>query len=174
MFLIVGLGNPGLKYKNTRHNFGFMTLDELRKQNDLPKFKMNKKLLAEISSGEIGDRKVVLAKPQTYMNESGLVVKAIFNFQFSKNLIIVHDDIELPLGELRISQNISAKGHNGVRSIIQHLGTKDFLRLRLGIQMYEVPPHTLDKFVLGRFSKEEKPLVDKVIKNACLELENLL
>ena len=157
MFLIVGLGNPGKKYEKTRHNVGFMVVDKLK--------------LLDI-------KKVVLVKPQTFMNDSGKAVRALTKSYTldPKNLIIIHDDIDLLIGKIRISKNRGAGGHKGVESIIKELKTKNFIRLRIGIKPkpYTLNPKTLDKFVLQKFNKKEKEIIEKVIEKSIEAIEMML
>lgn len=157
MFLIVGLGNPGKKYEKTRHNVGFMVVDKLN--------------LLDI-------KKVVLVKPQTFMNDSGKAVKALTKSYTldPKNLIIIHDDIDLLIGKIRISKNRGAGGHKGVESIIKELKTKNFIRLRIGIKskLYTLNLKTLDKFVLQKFNKKENEIIEKVIKKSIEAIEMML
>jgi len=183
MILIVGLGNPGFKYRKTRHNIGFMALDNFQKENNFPKFKLNKKAKAEISKAFLDGQEVFLAKPQTYMNNSGSAVKFLtkengFN---EKSLIIVHDDFDLPFGEIKISQNSGSGGHHGIQSIIDHLKTQNFTRVRLGIKpiieglssQADSGKLKAENIVLKKFSKEEKQLT-QIIKNAGLAINKLI
>jgi len=135
MKLIIGLGNPGEKYEKTRHNIGFRAVDKFQRNNNFPEFSFPKKFQAEISKGILNNEKIIIAKPQTFMNLSGKAIKALIkNYKLeTKNLIIVHDDIDLPLEKIRIVKNRGAGGHRGVESIIQGLGTKNFIRFRFGI-----------------------------------------
>ncbi len=173
MIIIIGLGNPGKKYKNTRHNIGFQIIDEFRKKNDLPEFKLSKKFNALISKEFFVKKEIILVKPQTFMNNSGKAVKAIFNFQFSnKSLIIIHDDIDLPLGKIKIVKKRGSAGHKGVQSIIDELGTKNFVRLRVGIKATNSEQQTknnlnVEKFVLQKFEKSEEKIVKEVIRQSC-------
>ena len=165
MILIVGLGNPGEKYKNTRHNIGFLVVDEFREKNNFSEFRLSKKFIALISEGVFNNEKIVLVKPQTFMNESGKAVKSII-----KNIggpvlpMIIHDDIDLPLGKIKIVKNRGAAGHKGVESIIREIGTKNFIRFRIGIQPQKAKPKNAEKFVLQKFEKEEEKIVKEVIK----------
>ncbi len=170
MKLIIGLGNPGLKYKKTRHNLGFRILNELQKENDFPKFKFAKRFKADISEGILNGERTILAKPQTFMNSSGQAVKALVGFYKLdlKDLIVVHDDLDLPVGEFKISENSSSAGHNGVKSIIQELGTQDFARVRLGIKSQTPQVMETKDFVLAKFTKEEKVILDSTIKKAVI------
>jgi peptidyl-tRNA hydrolase, PTH1 family len=164
--LIVGLGNPGQEYQNNRHNIGFQVLDELT-----PDFKLDKKFKAEIFK----DDNFILAKPQTFMNNSGFAVKALKTFYKIKteNIIVIHDDIDIQVGTIRISQGASSGGNNGVESIIKELGAKDFIRIRVGVANAMREKIPADKFVLQNFSPADK----KIIKNLMpqiLEALNLL
>ncbi|OHA63184.1 MAG: hypothetical protein A2842_00125 [Candidatus Wildermuthbacteria bacterium RIFCSPHIGHO2_01_FULL_48_25] len=155
MYLIVGLGNPGKKYEKTRHNAGFMVLDELEKK-ELPEAR--------------------LLKPDTFMNDSGsAVLKATKNYKLpTKNLVVVHDDIDIPLGKIKVSKGSGSAGHKGVESIIQALGTKDFTRIRIGILPPEGKPADVENFVLKPFKKEELPLLTTAITSALSILESKL
>ena len=162
--LIVGLGNPGREYVDTRHNVGFMVVDHLA--NDLRlSFNDEKRWTAKIAR----DGARYLLKPQTYMNESGLAVGKVATFYKidPDQILILYDDIDLPLGRLRIRGSGSAGGHNGMRSVINHLGTQDFPRLRLGIGW---GGKGAIKHVLGKFSDEERSELEKSVKNAVLAL----
>lgn len=161
MHLIVGLGNPGKEYEKTRHNFGWMVLDALT--ND---WKISKKFKAELAE-LAGKQKILLAKPQTFMNNSGDSVKLLTSYYklTSDNFILIHDDLDLPLGTIKLSTNSGAAGHHGVLSIIEALGTKNFTRLRLGIgpRPPEIPG---DKFVLQKFTREKMATVKQVVREA--------
>lgn len=154
MVLIVGLGNPGRKYKKTRHNIGFKVIDALKR--------------------EIFNKDVVLLKPQTFMNQSGKAVKILTSkYKIpATNMIVVHDDIDLPLGTIRVSKDVSSAGHKGVQSIIDELGTQDFTRVRIGIK----PRHKVDteKFVLEKFTKQEEKQIKQIIKEAVFKTKQLL
>ncbi|MFH1193910.1 MAG: aminoacyl-tRNA hydrolase [bacterium] len=161
MKLIIGLGNPGKKYEKTRHNLGFMAVDFLRAAAGAPDFKMNKKLAAEVSkSGEI-----IFAKPQTFMNLSGeAVAKLLSFFKLSPaDLVVIHDDLDLDFGKIKTGAGHGAAGHNGVKSIIELLGTKDFNRVRLGVGRppIHLPP---EDYVLQNFSPAELPLLPDLFK----------
>ncbi len=184
MFLIVGLGNPGLKFRKTRHNIGFRVLDAFQKENNFPKFRMNKKTKAEISKGTISGKEIMLVKPQGFMNNSGFSVKALGAFgapkapsAFNNSLIVIHDDFDLPFGEVKITENSGSAGHHGVESIIQALGTRDFKRLKIGIRpKIETSggssPVNLkaEDFVLKKFSKDEEKQLPKITELACQKL----
>jgi PTH1 family peptidyl-tRNA hydrolase len=167
MFLIIGLGNPGKKYKNARHNAGFLTLDELQKENNFPDFKLEKTFLAEISRGFLEGEKIFLAKPQTFMNESGKSTKILAskNKIPVENIIVVHDDMDLPLGATRIVKKRGSAGHKGVESIIEHLKNKEFIRIRIGIQPKTGKPKSPEKFVLQNFNKNDEKSVKEALKS---------
>ena len=154
MILIVGLGNPGKKYKYTRHNVGFQVIDELTK---------------------IKRRGWFLAKPQAFMNQSGKAVKKLVtSYRLPvTSLWVIHDDIDLPLDKIRISKGQGAAGHKGVQSIINELGTKDFWRVRIGICPKKGKPKNVEKFVLQKFTKEEEKVVKEVIQEAIKKLREL-
>ncbi len=169
MILIVGLGNPGDKYKNTWHNLGFLAVDEFKEKNNFPDFKLSKKFNALVSEENLNGEKIVLAKPQTFMNNSGRSVGSLIgNWKLEiGNLIIVHDDIDLPLGKIKISKNSGSAGHKGVESIIKELGRKDFTRIRIGIQP-EKKPENAEDFVLRKIPKEKnlKEILEKAVEAA--------
>lgn len=175
MFLIVGLGNPGKKYEKTWHNAGFLAVESLAKNNNFPNFRIFKKCRAEISENFLGKEKVILAKPQTFMNNSGVSVKLLLkNWRMEPNsLMVVHDDIDLPLGKIRISKSKGTAGHKGIESIMNNLGTKDFIRIRVGIQPSNGKPKNLENFVLKRIKGEgsSKGMLDKVNKTVEMILE---
>lgn len=158
MYLIAGLGNPGPKYRKTRHNVGFMVLDLLaeRQRGSFDSFKGS----SLVCSTQIAGQEVLLAKPQTYMNLSGRAVRELARFRSVpfENCLIVYDEVSLPLGSIRIRKAGSAGGHNGMRSIIETVGTQDVPRLRIGIGP-DHPVDNLSKYVLGNFRfSERKPL----------------
>lgn len=168
MKLIVGLGNPGKEYENTKHNLGFRVVEEinskLKDQNS--KFTFDKLFQAEITKGKIEAEDVVLVKPQTFMNESGIAVKKIvtrFSLNVKKDLIVVHDDLTIDFGKLKISTGNSSGNHNGVQSVIDHLGTQDFIRVRLGIGRGDGIIHDV---VLSKFKPDEQQTADEMVQNA--------
>jgi len=154
MILIVGLGNPGKKFEKTRHNIGARVIDELERLNL---------------------KGVILAKPTTFMNDSGKAVKKLVTRYklHVTSLYVVHDDLDFPLGKIKISAGKGSARHKGVQSIIDELGTKNFVRFRIGInpKPYTLYPKTLNKFVLGEFTKEEEKIVKKAIKKTCQTVE---
>jgi peptidyl-tRNA hydrolase, PTH1 family len=161
--IIVGLGNPGSKYANTRHNAGFFVIDELARRLGAPESR--KRFRGEISEVRFGDYKLVLVQPQTFMNESGVTVREAFHWYKPAldQMLIVVDDLDLPFGDLRLRAKGSAGGHNGLKSIIQHLGTQDFPRLRVGIGRGR---SATVAHVLSRFAPEEEANLPKVISRA--------
>ncbi len=180
MKLIVGLGNPGEKFEKTRHNLGFWILDEFKKRQKFPKFKLQKKLFSLISEGEIFGEKIVLAKPQTFMNNSGKAVKLLIkNYQLSKAmaelsryLIVVHDDLDIPLGKFKISFGKGSAGHKGVQSIIDELKTKDFVRLRIGIFPGKKPKEK--DFVLKKFKEKERKILREIFQKIFEAIETIV
>ena len=174
--LLVGLGNPGAEYDKTRHNVGFMVLEEIARQHNCI-FRESKKLYGRTCEYGSGTSKSRLLMPNTYMNESGKSVRSAkdwFNFE-NHQLIILVDDMDLPLGKIRVRSKGSAGGHNGLKSIINHLGTTEFKRLRIGIgSPSNIPTERRSKtvsHVLGRFSKEEFLIINIIIKEimSCIE-----
>lgn len=163
MKLIVGLGNPDKQYNETRHNAGRSAIAYLAKKENFGEFQIFKKLESAIAQ----KNKVILALPQTFMNDSGRAVKKLKNY-FKvppENIFIIHDDADLPLGELRISQGSGAAGHQGVASIIKSLATKNFIRYRMGIKTKVLAgrKRRLENFVLQKFPPTEKKIMEKVI-----------
>ncbi|MFA6254998.1 MAG: aminoacyl-tRNA hydrolase [Patescibacteria group bacterium] len=175
MKLIVGLGNPGKKYETTWHNVGFLVIDLLKTKQagEFLSCNKSKKFKAEICENNSPEEKIILAKPQTFMNNSGQAVKAIGRFYKIKpeNLWVIHDDIDLPLGKIRISQNASAAGHKGVQSIIDEVGTQEFIRFRLGIQPITPLKMPTEKYVLQKIDSESKVIIDEVIEKVLAALE---
>ncbi|MGD0576470.1 MAG: aminoacyl-tRNA hydrolase [Candidatus Staskawiczbacteria bacterium] len=165
MIIIIGLGNPGEQYKNTRHNVGFMALDEFARKNAFPDFKLNKKAKAELSEKE----NVILVKPQTFMNDSGKAVKEIIKNRSTENLVVIHDDIDLPVGKIKIVKERGSAGHKGVESIIKNIGNKGLIRFRVGIGSDK--KQEAMKIVLKNFSAEEKKLADETISKTVQALE---
>ena len=165
-WLIVGLGNPGDQYENTRHNVGFRALDELAETANVPVQKLKHKALTNTCT--IAGVKVLLMKPVTYMNLSGEAVSDAARFYKipPEHVIVLCDDVSLPVGKLRIRKNGSAGGHNGLKSIIQHLGTDQFPRVKIGVGEKPHPDYDLADWVLGKFGKEDKTRVDEMVQKA--------
>lgn len=166
-YLVVGLGNPGAKYETTRHNAGFLCITRLE---DTLNFKAKKlKFHALIGDAKIGTHKVLFMKPQTMMNNSGVAVKECASFYKIpvENIIVIFDDISLEPGKLRIRRKGSAGGHNGIKSIIAHLGSENFPRIKLGVGTKPHPDYDLADWVLANFPKKDIPAVREAIDNAC-------
>lgn len=172
MFLIVGLGNPGKKYERTRHNLGFHVIDLLSERHQINVTKQAHHAL--IGEGSIGTQKVVLAKPQTYMNESGRAVQALLSWHkvSTDHLVVVCDDLDLPPGTLRLRTRGSSAGHKGVQSIIDTISTQAFPRLRLGVG--KVPKTQTNQHVLGNAPQHEKNLLAAAVVRAADAIERLL
>ncbi len=171
MDLVVGLGNPGKNYENTRHNAGFMVVDEIAKMcgADISQ----KAHRALVTKAVFNGKKIILAKPQTFMNLSGESVRALFDYYKPEKLIVVYDDITLDVGGIRVRKSGSAGGHNGMKNIIQQLGTNEFERVRVGVG--EKPSKMdLADWVLSRFKPEEREDLDNAIDNAVKAVELML
>lgn len=167
--LVVGLGNPGLRYARNRHNVGFMLVERLARAHHL-RF-ARKRFNAEIAEGEIAGARVMIAKPQTFMNLSGESVGKLLAFYkiASHDLLVVYDDLDLPLGKLRLRAKGSAGGHHGMESIIARIGTADFPRLRIGIGRPN-PDDDIDH-VLGNFESADRALMDEPFARAAEAIE---
>jgi PTH1 family peptidyl-tRNA hydrolase len=177
MYLIVGLGNPGKKFQKTRHNLGFLVLNFFAKKNKFPKFKLEKSFLALISKKKINKKEVVLMKPYTFMNQSGMAVKLFIQknpIEYESSLLVVHDDLDIPFGKIKISFGKSSGGHKGVESIIENLNTKNFLRLRVGIGQKEGLKIQKVNFVLQNFSEKEMKELKNIIEKASLAINVLI
>jgi peptidyl-tRNA hydrolase, PTH1 family len=178
MKLIVGLGNPGMGYSANRHNIGFICLNHFARLHKIAFDKKQGK--ARVGIGDISGQKVVLARPQTFMNASGQAVSFLMQkYSLSlDDLMVVHDDLDLPVGKIRIRKGSSAGGHKGVESIIACLGSKDFIRIRVGIGRPSPPDQTRGEeiidFVLGDFSKEEEKVMDETISRVSDAIHSLL
>ncbi|MEO1508719.1 MAG: aminoacyl-tRNA hydrolase [Cyanobacteria bacterium J06633_23] len=167
--LLVGLGNPGQKYERTRHNIGFEIIDELARAWSI-KLSDNKRFQGLVGETRgLSDSRLILLKPSTYMNRSGQSVRSVLDwYKLSPNdVLIIYDDMDLPIGKLRLRLSGSAGGHNGMKSIISHLGTQDFPRLRLGISRANSSENQADRtvvgHVLGKFAPDERKVVDAAI-----------
>lgn len=174
MYLIVGLGNPGRQYEATRHNMGFDTIDCLIEKHNVPQGGV--KFNAMYGKGIIGGDKAILMKPLSFMNLSGGPVRDMVNFfkiDPEKELIVISDDIDLEPGQLRIRKQGSAGGHNGLKDIIQKLGTQNFIRIKVGVgakpQGWDLADH-----VLSRFSDSDRKLVDEAIQEAADAVEKII
>jgi PTH1 family peptidyl-tRNA hydrolase len=163
--VIIGLGNPGKKYEDTRHNVGFITIDKISDKWGIPV--QQSKFRAIVGEGRIETEKVLLVKPQTYMNLSGESVAEIIKFYklTPDDLLVIYDDLDLPTGQLRLRIKGSAGGHNGIKSLIQHLGTQEFNRIKVGIGRPQ-PGRSVSEYVLQDFPAAERPLIDKAVEHA--------
>lgn len=173
MKLIIGLGNPGKEYALTRHNVGFMVVNGLINELGL---KVQAKFKGEIAQTNLKSESVIFFKPHTYMNASGEAVRLVKDFYQiePKDIFVIYDDLDLPVGKIRLREKGSAGGHNGMKSVIQHLGTQDFPRLRIGIDKNALI-ETKD-YVLGRFSKQEEDTITQAIlksKKAALDFPSM-
>lgn len=174
MYIIVGLGNPGREYNNTRHNIGFNVIDTLAEQENIPV--LEKKHKAVVGRGYVEGQKCVLAKPQTFMNLSGESVRQLVDYykvDETSQLIVISDDISLEPGQIRIRKKGSAGGHNGLKNIIAHLGHDNFIRIKMGVG--EKPRgYDLADYVLGHFSGKELTVVEEAQKRAADALRTII
>ncbi len=173
MICIFGLGNPGLKYKKTRHNAGFRVIDLLAKEYGVRM--KNSRFQAKIGEGRVHGKKILLVKPQTYMNDSGWAVSAILDYFRvpAGDIVVLVDDMDLPLGALRIRENGSAGGHNGLKSIISYLKSEEFTRVRIGIGKPEGGKGTIPH-VLGKFSGEEGEVAEQSFRRCAQAIDCLI
>ncbi len=183
MIIIVGLGNPGTKFNHTRHNTGFMAIDFFAKKNDFPDFTSSKKYHSLVSEGTIEKTspnsdghqnhgtKVFLVKPETFMNESGKALASILKNKNDATLIVIHDDIDMPLGKIKFSKDSGTGGHKGVNSIIQHLGNNNFIQLKIGIATND---EKAEDVVLKKFTKEEEEILGQIIEKSAKSLDYLI
>ncbi|WEV45191.1 aminoacyl-tRNA hydrolase [Streptococcaceae bacterium ESL0687] len=172
--MIVGLGNPGSKYKDTRHNVGFMVVDDLAKEYNLT-FTRDKTFAADIATTFINGEKIYLVKPVTFMNESGKAVGPLLSYYGldNENLLVIYDDLDMDPGKIRLRAKGSAGGHNGIKSIIAHTGSPVFNRIKIGIGRpkhgMKVPDH-----VLGKFDTDDSISIDLAIEKACQACEDYI
>lgn len=175
MHLIVGLGNPGEKYEGTRHNTGRMALQLFAKKHDFSEWRFDKKMNAEVCEGKVGKEKVTLLAPDTFMNNSGKAVAYLVKSKKAAlDTVVVYDDLDLPLGMMKLSFGRSSGGHNGLESIIRAIHTKDFPRIRIGVSpatpggklKKPAGEEAVLKFLLGKFSEKERDALKKVFKKA--------
>lgn len=166
MKLIVGLGNPGREYVHTRHNAGFEVMDAIA--DHVSADISQKKFKALIDKVRIGNESVLLMKPQTYMNNSGEAVRAAMDFYHltPQDLLVIYDDMDMPVGRLRLRQKGSAGGHNGIKSIIAQLGTEEFPRIRVGVGAKPNPQYDLADWVLSKFSEEDMTALQPALEHA--------
>lgn len=177
--LIIGLGNPGKKYESTRHNAGFLYVDHLANRYDAESFTLSQKFDALTSEHKISaTEKIIFAKPQTFMNQSGKSVSALAQFykaDIAHDVVIVHDDLDLPIGTWKVSRDKNAGGQNGVKDIIEKCGSKDFLRIRIGIDGRSSAQRehmSGSDYVLGRFTDQENVILMDVFSDIIKEIES--
>ena len=173
-WLVVGLGNPGGQYENTRHNAGFAVIDALADRGNFPVQRL--KFHALTNTATVGGQGVLVMKPVTYMNLSGQAVGEAARFYKipPDHVLVISDDVDLPLGKLRIRKGGSAGGHNGLKSIIQHLGTDQFPRLKVGVGGKPHPDYDMADWVLGKLQGEDKKIMDDAAVRAAQAVECLL
>jgi PTH1 family peptidyl-tRNA hydrolase len=182
-WIVVGLGNPGGEYEYTRHNAGRIVLDAYRRAHDLPEWENKKIYKALLSKGEVLGRELLLLEPETYMNDSGKsLVSLVKSKKQAEQLIVIHDDIDLPLGVWKISFDRGSGGQNGVKSIMDHIKTKAFIRVRVGVLQKTLGGkpkkpkggEAVHKFILGKFKEEEMAELKKVFKEIVNGIDTLL
>ncbi|MBO5321335.1 MAG: aminoacyl-tRNA hydrolase [Clostridia bacterium] len=173
-FLVVGLGNVGLQYENTRHNVGFMSADLLMEKNGGSYNK--RKMEALYGECQIGNNRVLVAKPQNFMNNSGTAVSQISKFFKIPNdrIIIISDDISLDVGKIRLRRKGSHGGHNGLKDIFALMGTDDIMRVKIGVGQKPHPDYDLASWVLGKFPNEDKEQLEIALKNSVLAIEEII
>lgn len=168
---IFGLGNPGKEYENTRHNAGRMAVEYFAKKNDFPEFKLDKKANALISK----NGKTLAILPETFMNKSGFSAAKLFKAKKdNKDLIVIHDDLDLQLGKIKISYGKNSGGHKGVESVMRALKTKNFIRIRIGVIAGKKKPNDILKFIIGKFKPDEEKEFKKILKKVSEALEVIL
>lgn len=182
-YVIFGLGNPGEEYKNTRHNTGRIVLDFFAKKNEFSDFEFDKKTNSLKAEGEIGKKNVIIFEPETFMNKSGDAVgKMVKNKKQASELVVIHDDLDLPIGRFKVSFNKSSGGHRGVESIIKAVKTQEFIRVRVGISpttstgklKKPIGEKAVGDFIIGKFKPTEIDLLKKVSKKIAEGLEVLI
>lgn len=173
-WLVAGLGNPGLQYENTRHNAGFLAADRIAKDNN---FSFNKnKFEALLGECNIGNKRILIVKPQTYMNNSGRAVQKISAFYKipDDRIIIMHDDVSLDVGKIRMRRKGSHGGQNGMRDIIELLGTDNIMRVKIGVGQKPNPQYDLASWVLGKFPKENEKELDTALEKVSKAVEEII
>ena len=172
-YVIIGLGNPGKEYENTRHNMGYKAIDVLSYDENIEIRK--KKFHSLIGQGKIAGKKVVLVKPETYMNRSGIAARetAMWYDVPSQNVVVIYDDIDLPIGAIRIRKSGGAGTHNGMKSVLSELGTRDFIRIRIGVGAAEANEDLIDR-VIGKVPKEEQALLEKAAREAAVAAKDII
>lgn len=183
MIIIVGLGNPGSQYEYTRHNIGFRIVDFFVNQNNFSKFRLSKKYSALVSEGVVDGKDAIIIKPQSFMNLSGKSVRPILDFyklDARNDLVVIGDDADVKIGQVKIQKGKSSAGHKGVQSIIDEVSTKDFTRLRIGIDSddpeYSIPAskNGLESVVLKNFTETEEGFLEISISEACEHIKNII
>jgi PTH1 family peptidyl-tRNA hydrolase len=182
MYYIVGLSNPGKEYEHTRHNVGFAVLEHFAERNSFSSWHDKSAYSGTVAEGSVGGEELVLLKPHTFMNDSGSAVKKLVKKGEEEKLIVVYDDVDLPFGEIKLSFSRGNGGHNGVRSIIDTLGTPDFVRVRLGVAQKSLftgslkrpKGEALAQFVLGTFSRGETKQLPDVLTRASEAIETIV
>ena len=172
-YVIAGLGNPGKEYENTRHNMGYKAIDVLSSDENIDV--RRSKFHSVIGQGRIAGKKVVLVKPETYMNRSGIAVReaAMYFNVAPENLIVIYDDIDLPSGSIRIRKSGGAGTHNGMKSVIEQLGTKDFIRIRIGVGAAEAGEDLVDR-VIGEVPAAERELLQNAAAEAAAAVKDMI
>ncbi len=172
LYLIAGLGNPGREYERTRHNAGFLVAERFAKLRRVS-WSVEERLNARVARAQLDDRRLILCEPLTFMNASGEAVSRVLNyFRVSPaRLMVVVDDADLPLGQLRLKPGGSSGGHHGLESVEQHLGLRDYARLRVGIGRTADGRRDIAGHVLGKFSAAEEPMLEQVLSRCCQQLE---
>jgi PTH1 family peptidyl-tRNA hydrolase len=171
LWLIAGLGNPGSRYEKTRHNVGFLVLEDFLRKEQLA---FQEKEYFKISKGSLGDEKIILLEPLTFMNRSGVAVRKIMQKSniFPEKLIVIHDDLDLETGSLKIRKKGSSGGHKGIESIIQNIGTQEFIRVKVGIGRDPFVP--TEKYVLSKFGKDEMKVIREAIERAVEAVRSII
>ncbi len=175
--LLAGLGNPGEEHRFARHNIGFLIIDEIQKQMNFPEFEFKKEFQSLISTNQIESKKIILLKPKTFMNNSGKAIIAIKKYykQNLKDILIIHDELDIPLGKFKIKKNQGSAGHNGVESIIKSLGSQNFWRVKVGIEnrtILEKKNKSGKEYVLENFSLKEEKRIFSIINQIIKEIKN--
>jgi PTH1 family peptidyl-tRNA hydrolase len=165
--IIIGLGNPGTQFEHTRHNAGFMAVDFFAQKNEFPDFALSKKYNSLISKKD----GIVLAKPQTFMNESGKAAQQLLANSTERAAVIVHDDVDVALGDIKISKERGSAGHKGVESIIQHIGNEGLVRFRIGIRPTDEKLKDSENFVIKKFTPKEMEVLNEVLEKTSQALD---
>lgn len=177
MKLIIGLGNPGKEYEQHRHNIGYMVIDALEKAWEAHIVKKNHSILSTIIEVNIDNERVLLVKPLTFMNNSGEAASTLSRFYKVdlEDIVVIHDDLDLPLGQVKVAKGVGPKGHNGIVSVEQMLKNHDFWRVRMGIENRDTESKVAgEAYVLGDFTKEENRIVAEMLHRAVVEIEKLV